>query len=223
MPLDPTYLANMERVKKDPPRKEWYTPLLNRLVALSRRDIIILLVVALLIVLLIWRPSLQDISVRAVTSFIFLGALFVVVLTGVINNFLQGLEPGAVSLRAVQDAIRQDASPVLTWITSNGGPLLLASKSVLPYWEGADPPSNGRKVEATFRWQGYGTPATDYDRACDVDDYLDVINIGSEQGLVLGGEPLPTAWWSADSAQTGGILVRRKHNASDRDIAQAVT
>ena len=42
-------------------------------------------------------------------------------------------------------------------------------------------------------------PATDYDRACDVNYYLGLIEIGAGKGLVLGGEPLSTAWWPSGS------------------------
>jgi hypothetical protein len=59
-------------------------------------------------------------------------------------------------------------------------------------------------VEARFRWNQDG-PATDYDRACDVDDYIGAIDVGNGKGLVLGDEPLMTTWLPQSN---GGLLVR---------------
>ena len=66
----------------------------------------------------------------------------------------------------------------LTWIESAGGPLLALRPDCLPLWEGIDPPSEGRRVEASFRWENASAPATDYDRACDVEGYAGVIQVG---------------------------------------------
>lgn len=56
----------------------------------------------------------------------------------------------------------------LTWLESDGGPLLLVPSEHLLSWEGIDPPSDGRHIDTQFRWNGPDSPATDYDRACDV-------------------------------------------------------
>ncbi len=87
---------------------------------------------------------------------------------------------------------RYDAGTLL-WMESGGGPLLLVPGEYLPFWGGIDPPTDGRQIVAHFRYGGDDAPATDYDRACDVDDYLGVIEVGSGCGVVLGDEPLPTA------------------------------
>jgi len=92
----------------------------------------------------------------------------------------------------------------LTWIESNGGPLLVLPCSLLSAWRGTDDPSPGEKVEATFRWNPAGV-ATDYDRACDVSDFAGVIPVGSGEALVLADEPLPTTWLPAGD---GGSLAR---------------
>jgi hypothetical protein len=89
------------------------------------------------------------------------------------------------------------------WISCNS-PLLLVAKDELRAWEGTDVPSQGRMVEARFRWNPDG-PATDYDRACDVDDYLGVIAVGNSNGIVLGDEPLMTTWLPLKDS---GLLVR---------------
>jgi hypothetical protein len=90
------------------------------------------------------------------------------------------------------------------WIQSNGGPLLLLAQSLLRDWGGILRGTQG--LDAEFRWRGEGC-ATDYDRACDVKDYVGVIRVGAGHGLVLGEEPFLTCWRpSAD--REGGILVR---------------
>ena len=78
----------------------------------------------------------------------------------------------------------------MDWVESNGGPLLLAPERYLLDWLGADGPATG---------------GTDYERACSVDDYAEAIEVGSGQGIVLGDEPLPTAW---HPIARGGMLVR---------------
>src|SRR5438270_663817 len=92
-----------------------------------------------------------------------------------------------------------DKSGALTWMDTELGPLLLVPGEHLSSWEGIDPPSAGRHVEAKFRSHDPNDPATDYDRACDIKDYLGLIEIGAGKGLVLGGEPLSTAWWPSGS------------------------
>src|SRR5260370_41091178 len=99
----------------------------------------------------------------------------------------------------------------LQWMQSNGGPLLLVSGEPLPSWEGTEFPSDGRQIEAQFRWNGQAAPATGYDRACDVKEYVGLLTIGVGQGLVLGDEPLSTTWqaplaFGESDHDTSGIL-----------------
>jgi len=74
----------------------------------------------------------------------------------------------------------------LTWISSEGGPLLVAPQSVLSSWTGAtglDGP-----VET---WGDYG-------RACSVDGYIGLVALGERQALVLGDEPAMTTYLSSE-------------------------
>lgn len=73
-----------------------------------------------------------------------------------------------------------------TWVSSAGGPLLVAPRSVLPLWTGAG--STDGPVES---WGDYG-------RACAVDGYVGVIAIGRRQALVLGDEPAMTTYLSSE-------------------------
>ena len=102
------------------------------------------------------------------------------------------------------------------WLDCNS-PLLLVALDNLSAWEGIDVPSNGRKIEASFRWNP-GGPATDYDRACDISDYLGVIDVGNGKGIVLSDEPLMTTWIPS---LDGGLLVRWGFAESEKDVISA--
>lgn len=104
------------------------------------------------------------------------------------------------------------------WIISNGGPLILLAMDNLLDWEGTDPPSNGRIVEADFRFnflEEPDAPATDYDRACDVDEHLAIFEVGSGQGVIFTGKR-GTAWFRTVDGNRGGILIR---DSADDDPA----
>ncbi len=107
-----------------------------------------------------------------------------------------------------------------TWIESGGGPLLLLPEALLSAWEGAKAPTVPRVIEAQSRWKE-GGPATDYDRACDLRTEIDVLEVGSGYGLVLGDEPLPTSWKSAPE-RDGGLLIRWVSAEGDDEVANAV-
>ncbi|HJR40606.1 MAG TPA: Imm21 family immunity protein [Gemmatimonadaceae bacterium] len=91
----------------------------------------------------------------------------------------------------------------LDWLESNGGPLLLLSEELLPSWQGADGPMSG---------------STDYERACATRQPLERIRVGSGTGLVLGDEPISTAWMP-DASGAGGVLVRLSA-AGDQGVAE---
>lgn len=82
------------------------------------------------------------------------------------------------------------------WFGNDGGPLIILPREAQPFWEGTDPPSGGRVVAAEFRWDHLkpDAPATDYDRACDVNDWAQLVDVGSSWGLVLGNESPMAAW-----------------------------
>ncbi|AEB44263.1 immunity 21 family protein [Micromonospora maris] len=72
------------------------------------------------------------------------------------------------------------------WVSSAGGPLLVAPQSALSLWTGAD--TTDGSVES---WGDYG-------RACAVDGYVGVVAIGQRQALVLGDEPAMTTYLSSE-------------------------
>src|SRR3954470_17851595 len=83
----------------------------------------------------------------------------------------------------------QRISLVLKWVNSGGGPLICAPPSAAAKWRGS-------------RCTSIRNARSDYARACDVLDYLGVIPCGVLDVLVLGDEPLPSAFGVA-----GGELV----------------
>src|SRR5689334_17973405 len=93
----------------------------------------------------------------------------------------------------------------MQWVESAGGPLIVVPLELAQSWRG---------IEAVP-----GDPVTDYDRACDVDDYLGVLEVGPGRGLVLGDEPMRTAFVpSAD----GGILVRWGYAPSEDAVLRVL-
>ena len=102
-----------------------------------------------------------------------------------------------------------------TWVSGDGGPLVLMEQKYLANWEGSDAPSNGRVVEANSRW-GLEI-ATDYDLACDVEDYLGLINVGEGKALVLGDGEWATTWVSLFENEEG-ILIRWVYGNSDSEV-----
>ncbi|MGI8882844.1 MAG: Imm21 family immunity protein, partial [Pyrinomonadaceae bacterium] len=92
-----------------------------------------------------------------------------------------------------------------TWVSGDGGPLILMEQKYLTTWEGSDEPSNGRVIEANSQW--VLDVITDYDRACSIEDYLGLINVGEGKAIVLGGDEMATTWFPL-SENSEGILIR---------------
>ena len=109
----------------------------------------------------------------------------------------------AAELRMVQD---------MGWINSTGGPLICAERHIAGNWMGTLGLSAGAVMGLI----------TDYDRACATVDYIDVIPCGIGNVLVLGDEPLQSAfvltekgrlviarWVYAQAAQDGNAILSR--------------
>lgn len=93
----------------------------------------------------------------------------------------------------------------LRWLDTDAGALMLLPAKLKPLWSGIEPPKDGRVIEAHFRWNPDGT-ATDYDRACDIDDYAGLVSVGPGAGIVLGQDNLPATWQAFPDG--GGVLAR---------------
>lgn len=91
---------------------------------------------------------------------------------------------------------------LLGWYGGQDGPTVLMPVEIVPLWEGADPPSNGRIVEAEVRYSGY-QEACDYDRACDASDHEcgEVFSFGSSAVYVPSYPGQIVAFQSDDPTQ----------------------
>lgn len=103
----------------------------------------------------------------------------------------------------------------LKWIYSNGGPLIFLAQNLLAYWYGID--SAGRDHNT---WNPNDS-ASDYNRACGVQDVVGFLDVASGHALILGDEPLSTAWWPI-SENTDGIFVRWIAANNDIEILQSL-
>jgi hypothetical protein len=90
-----------------------------------------------------------------------------------------------------------------TWVTSLGGPLILIPESACHLWGGAP--------------RGYPDDEGDYGRACAIDDYVGLIDVGPTKALVLGDMPARTTFLPAH-----GILFREVAAEDDLDPSTTV-
>jgi len=106
----------------------------------------------------------------------------------------------------------------MRWIESAGGPLLLLSEQNLGSWGGALELMSGPAAKASY---SPGGKPTDYDRASSVEDFVGLIVVGTEQALVLGGEPLQTTWMPSQAGR-GGMVVRWVFGESENEFLRWV-
>ncbi|CAM2010767.1 Imm21 family immunity protein [Acanthopleuribacter pedis] len=83
----------------------------------------------------------------------------------------------------------------MNWIESSGGPLSLLEERILSAWGGVDSSVTDPKK-------------TDYDRACEVEDYASILRVGDGEAVIFGDEPNPLSY--IPHQQTYGIFVRWK-------------
>lgn len=106
----------------------------------------------------------------------------------------------------------------MEWVSSGGGPLLFLGENLLDAWGGTD--YQGELAGNSYR-PAERQAITDYDRACEVRNYVDVIPVGQGQGLVLSGEALETTWYPLQG-RSGGILVRWIYAPGDEEVEEAL-
>ena len=88
----------------------------------------------------------------------------------------------------------------LTWIESAGGPLILISDSSYNLWSGILRRSSYLNNQIEEADDFLNADEADYGKACLIQDYLGVVNVGNDSALVLGDEPLrTTVFHSVDS------------------------
>lgn len=93
----------------------------------------------------------------------------------------------------------------IKWISSDGGPYVLASVSSASNWRG--------QYGSCIRVERDGT--TDYDRACQITDHVGIIS-GTPHDVLVISEPDQLAWMSDDCG--GGVIVKWIGAESDEQV-----
>jgi hypothetical protein len=99
----------------------------------------------------------------------------------------------------------------MKWINSTGGPLICAEERISTNWMGVKGLSS----------VGDASSKTDYSRACAIKDYVGVIPCGIGYVLVLGDEPLQSAFLLTEAKQIA--IVRWMYAKPGEDVASVVT
>ncbi|GMA98779.1 Imm21 family immunity protein [Pelosinus sp. IPA-1] len=92
---------------------------------------------------------------------------------------------------------------IIKWIECDGGPHLLLEKRLVPHWMGTTDIQDDDK-------------ATDYDRACNIEDYIGIIPVSNGCGLVVS-EDVAKSTWIASEDGNGGFLVVLNYIGDDVD------
>lgn len=103
----------------------------------------------------------------------------------------------------------------LKWINSAGGPLILISDKSYNLWSGILKRSSylDNKIEDADDF--LNAEEADYGKACLVQDYLGVVNVGNGTALILGDEPLlMTFFHSVD----GRVAIARWFYGEDEEL-----
>lgn len=95
----------------------------------------------------------------------------------------------------------------MEWIESEGGHLVLMDRESMRGWQGVDGSADPRF-------------SSDYERACAVDDYCAVLNVGGHEVLVLGDEPYSTTFYVHELH--GLMLVRWRWADSEASAIQVL-
>jgi Immunity protein 21 len=105
----------------------------------------------------------------------------------------------------------------LQWVQSGGGPLIVIPVEIAHHWRG-DGGLGLPNGDLSMVWDKV-RDHTDYGRACGVEDYLGMLEVGPGVCLVLGDEPMDTAFLPTED---GGIFVRWLHAENEGEVAQAL-
>jgi hypothetical protein len=95
------------------------------------------------------------------------------------------------------------------WIKSAGGPLVAMRKDLAPSWRGILGNSSWPKMSTE-------TMNTDYSRACDIKDYVGIIDVSDGNAIVLGDMPLSTTVWTDTGSKI--FIIRAFYMGPDQDI-----
>lgn len=105
----------------------------------------------------------------------------------------------------------------LKWVNSGGGPLIVIPVEIAHYWRGCETGMPLTGDRATI-WETVRMN-TDYGRACGVDDYLGVLNVGPGECLVLADELMQTTILPTNA---DALIVRWIYAESEAEVVRAV-
>ena len=119
-------------------------------------------------------------------------------------------------MNCMQGITHHESMDRLIWIESAGGPLILISDKSYNLWSGILKRSSylENKIENA---NDFLNPAeADYGRACLIEDYLGIVNIGDDIALVLGDETLRTTVFH--SVDNRVVIVRWYYGESEESV-----
>ena len=105
----------------------------------------------------------------------------------------------------------------IKWVSTNGGPLVVIPVEFAHHWQG-DGGLGFPNGDLSMVWETVRNH-TDYGRACGIDDYLGMLDVGAGTCLVLGDEPMATTFLPT---RDGGIFVRWVHAENEEDVMRGV-
>jgi frataxin-like iron-binding protein CyaY len=94
----------------------------------------------------------------------------------------------------------------MKWISCDGGPHVLMERSCMEQWEAGDIPSNNRVVKASHIYNEATGIVSDYDLACEINDYIGIIELQSGSAIVINDD-VPMSAWVTDSNGIGYIII----------------
>lgn len=134
------------------------------------------------------------------------GALTVILLSGYVRSRQPTPPPRQMVKRGTATPAAPAETPLgkngLHWFSWDAHVDILLPEGLTSAWEGTKPPSDGRVIDAKFR-SDPTKASCDYDRACDVEESIAPITVGSGTGIVISEAPLLT--WVPQ--RSGGCLV----------------
>ena len=104
----------------------------------------------------------------------------------------------------------------IEWVGTGGGPLIVIPAEIAHHWRGDEaiwPPTG----DLSLIWETV-RKNSDYGRACNVDGYLGVLEVGPGMCLVLGDEPMQTTMLPTEG---GCLIVRWMYAESEEDVLSA--
>jgi hypothetical protein len=107
----------------------------------------------------------------------------------------------------------------LKWIDSTGGPLVLISDKNYERWSGILKRISylDNKIEEAVNF--LDADETDYGKACLINDYLGIVEVGNDIALILGDEPMmTTVFYSVN----GKVLIARWCYGEDKELVDNI-